>query len=49
MLGLPKFKAPREAVFFVGFPILSQVRKLGGKNDSRFTDLRTIKKKRLEI
>ena len=35
--------------FFVCFTILSAVRKLGVKNTCHFADLRTFKKKRLEI
>ncbi len=35
--------------FFIGFAILSAVRKLGVENTCRFADLRTFKKKRLEI
>lgn len=35
--------------FFLCFPTLSRVRKLGGKTRACFTHLRTFKKKRLEI
>jgi hypothetical protein len=44
-----KIKKLQFCGFFVGFPILSQVRKLGGKNIARFAHLRIFKKKRLEI
>ncbi|MCR4917617.1 MAG: hypothetical protein K5912_01585 [Alphaproteobacteria bacterium] len=48
-IGTAKNKNTRLGVFLIGFPILSRVRKLGGKNYARFTHLRTFKKKRLEI
>ncbi|MFQ6704446.1 MAG: hypothetical protein ACLRFP_05185, partial [Alphaproteobacteria bacterium] len=49
MLGLPRLIKPHFCGFFVGFPILSQVRKSGIKNRHDFAHLRTFKKKRLEI
>ncbi len=42
MLGLPEIKTPHEAVFFIDFAILSQVRKLGGKNIAHFANLLTF-------
>ena len=47
--ALPKIKTDLLGRFFVCFPILSAVRKLGIKNSHYFTNLRTFKKKRLEI
>jgi len=44
-----KNKPPHKAVFFLCFSILSSVRKSDSKNHHYFTNLRTFKKKRLEI
>lgn len=41
-LGLPKIKNARLGVFLIGFPILSRVRKLDGKNYTHFANLRTF-------
>ena len=42
MLALPKIQTDHTGRFFLCFPILSQVRKLGIKNRHRFAGLRTL-------